>query len=194
MPVVLAIVLFVLVVSSLLFHFLSPWTFTEIATQWDLIDTTVDITFIVCGIVFVLVNLFTAYCVIKFRHRPGHKAHYEPESHKLEIWLTHLVVVVFVAFALYPELWVIATAFSAGTSPERSVVPMPQSFSLVHVKEFFSAPHIASQILSSLGVALATAFVGVAIALPAAYALSRFSFVGKELGVRAVRARRGTRA
>jgi arabinogalactan oligomer/maltooligosaccharide transport system permease protein len=105
---------------------------------------------------------------------------------KLEIWLTHLVVVVFVAFALYPVLWVIATAFSAGTSPERSVVPLPRGFSLVHVQEFFSAPHIASQILSSLGVALATAFVGVAIALPAAYALSRFSFVGKELGVRAV--------
>lgn len=88
MPVVLAIVLFLLVVGSLLFHFLSPWQFTEIASQWDLIDTTVDITFVVCGIVFVLVNLFTAYCVIKFRHRPGHKAHYEPESHKLEFWLT----------------------------------------------------------------------------------------------------------
>jgi cytochrome c oxidase subunit 2 len=88
MPVVLAIVIVLLVAGSLLFHFMSPWYFTEIASQWNLIDTTVDITFIVCGIVFVLVNLFTAYCVIKFRHRPGHKAHYEPESHKLEIWLT----------------------------------------------------------------------------------------------------------
>ena len=47
MPVVLAIVLILLVVGSLLFHFLSPWTFTELATQWSLIDTTVDITFIV---------------------------------------------------------------------------------------------------------------------------------------------------
>jgi cytochrome c oxidase subunit 2 len=88
MPVVLAIVIFLLVAGSLLFHFLSPWYFTEIATDWQWIDRTVDITFIVCGIVFVIVNLFTAYCVIKFRHRPGHRAHYEPESHKLEIWLT----------------------------------------------------------------------------------------------------------
>jgi len=103
MPVVLAVVLILLVVGSLVFHFLSPWTFTEIATQWSLIDTTVDITFIVCGIVFVLVNLFTAYCVIKFRHRPGHKAHYEPESHKLEIFLT-VFTSIGVALMLAPGL------------------------------------------------------------------------------------------
>ncbi|HUF73675.1 MAG TPA: c-type cytochrome [Gammaproteobacteria bacterium] len=88
MAVALAVVLVVLVVGSLVYHFLSPWYFTEIASNWDLIDLTVDITFWVCGFVFVAVNLFTAYCVVKFRHRPGHKAHYEPESHKLEIGLT----------------------------------------------------------------------------------------------------------
>lgn len=104
----------------------------------------------------------------------------------IEVVLTHLVVLVFVAFALYPVLWVISTAFSSGTAPERSVLPLPQGLSLIHVREFFSAPNIGSQIASSLGVALATAIVGVGIALPAAYALSRFSFVGKEAGVRAV--------
>jgi len=88
MAVALAVVLFLLVVGSLVFHFMSPWYFTEIASNWTLIDTTVDITFIVCGIVFVLINLFTAYCVVKFRHKPGHRAHYEPESTKLEVWLT----------------------------------------------------------------------------------------------------------
>ncbi|MDX1562960.1 MAG: cytochrome-c oxidase, partial [Gammaproteobacteria bacterium] len=82
----LAVVLFLLVIGSLIFHFASPWYFTPIASNWGLIDLTVDITFWVCGIVFVLITLFTAYCVLKFRHRPGHKAHYEPESHKLEIW------------------------------------------------------------------------------------------------------------
>ena len=88
MPIALAVVLFLLVIGSLIFHFASPWYFTPIASNWGLIDLTVDITFWVCGIVFVLINLFTAYCVLKFRHRPGHTAHYEPESHKLEIWLT----------------------------------------------------------------------------------------------------------
>jgi cytochrome c oxidase subunit 2 len=68
-----------------------------------MIDVTVDITFWVTGIVFVAVNLFTAYCLIKFRHRPGHKAHYEPESHKLEMVLT-VITSVGVAAMLAPGL------------------------------------------------------------------------------------------
>ncbi len=54
----LAVVLIVLVVGSLVFHFLSPWTFTPIASNWGMIDSTVDITVIVTGIVFVAVNLY----------------------------------------------------------------------------------------------------------------------------------------
>ena len=57
---VLAIALVLLVVGSLLFHFLSPWYFTPIASNWGMIDDTVTITFWVTGIVFVVVNLFMA--------------------------------------------------------------------------------------------------------------------------------------
>ena len=109
MPLALAVVLVILVVGSLVYHFASvywletPWYFTEIASNWQSIDDTVTITFWVCGIVFVLINLFTAYCVFKFRHRPGHKAHYEPESHKLEIILT-VFTTIGVAAMLTPGL------------------------------------------------------------------------------------------
>ena len=61
----LAVVLILLVVGSLVFHVLSPWTFTELASNWGMIDFTIDITFWVTGAVFVAVNLFMAYCVIK---------------------------------------------------------------------------------------------------------------------------------
>ena len=101
----LAVVIVLLVVGSLIFHFLSPWYFTPLASNWGTIDFTVDVTFWVCGIVFVAVNLFTAYCLIKFRHRKGHKAHYEPESHKLEGWLTGITSVG-VAAMLTPGLFV----------------------------------------------------------------------------------------
>jgi cytochrome c oxidase subunit II len=104
MPVVLAVVIILLVVGSVIFHFASPWYFTPIASDWGDIDFTVDITFWVTGIVFVLVNLFTAYCIIKFRHKPGHKAHYEPESHKLEIILT-VITGIGVAAMLAPGLF-----------------------------------------------------------------------------------------
>jgi cytochrome c oxidase subunit 2 len=101
----LAVVLILLVVGSLVFHVLSPWTFTELASNWGMIDFTIDITFWVTGAVFVAVNLFMAYCVIKFRYKEGAKATYEPENKKLETWLTGLTAVG-VAAMLTPGLFV----------------------------------------------------------------------------------------
>jgi cytochrome c oxidase subunit 2 len=101
----LAIVLIVLVVGSLIFHFLSPWTFTPIASNWGMIDNTVDITLVVTGVVFVAVNIFMAYAIIRYRHREGQKANYEPENKKLEVWLTVLTTIG-VAAMLTPGLFV----------------------------------------------------------------------------------------
>ena len=105
--VALAVVIVLLVIGSLIFHVASPWYFTPIASNWSTIDFTVDVTFWVCGIVFVAVNLFTAYCVWRFRARKGKagQAHYEPESKKLEIILT-VVTAVGVAAMLTPGLFV----------------------------------------------------------------------------------------
>jgi cytochrome c oxidase subunit 2 len=101
----LAVVLILLVVGSLVFHVLSPWTFTPLASNWGMIDFTIDITFWVTGAVFVAVNLFMAYCVIKFRYKEGARATYEPENKKLETWLTALTAVG-VAAMLTPGLFV----------------------------------------------------------------------------------------
>ncbi len=101
----LAIVLVVLVVGSVLFHFLSPWWFTPIASNWSTIDDTISITFWVTGIVFVAVNLFLAYCVVRYRHTKGKQAHYEPENKKLEWSLISLTAVGIIAM-LAPGLFV----------------------------------------------------------------------------------------
>ena len=87
---VLAIALVLLVVGSLLFHFLSPWYLTPIASNWTAIDDTISITFWVTGFVFVAVNMFMAYCVVRYRHKKGSRAEYEPENKKLEGWLIGL--------------------------------------------------------------------------------------------------------
>jgi cytochrome c oxidase subunit 2 len=94
-----------LVVITLLFHFLSPWWFTDIAADWSSIDLTVDITFIVTGIVYVILNAFLVWVIIRYRHREGLKAHYEPESKKLEWWLTVITTIGVIAL-LAPGLWV----------------------------------------------------------------------------------------
>jgi len=102
---VLAIVLVLLVAGSVLFHFLSPWYFTPIASNWTAIDTTVSITFWVTGFVFVAVNLFMAYCVLRYRQRKGSRADYEPENKKLEGWLVGLTALG-IAGMLAPGLFV----------------------------------------------------------------------------------------
>ena len=86
MPI--AIVVGVLIAASVLFHLLSPWYFTPIASNWASIDTAVDITFWVTGAVFVAVNSFMVYALVRYRQRKGSRAHYEPENAKLERRLT----------------------------------------------------------------------------------------------------------
>lgn len=103
----IAIALILLVVGSVAFHFLSPWWFTPIASNWSAIDFTIDITFWVTGFVFIAVNLFMAYAIIKYRHRgdENQRAHYEPENTKLEVWLT-VITAIGVAAMLAPGLYV----------------------------------------------------------------------------------------
>ena len=101
----IAIVLILLVVGSVLFQFLTPWYFTPIASNWGAIDDTIHLTFWVTGFVFVAVNLFMAYCLVRFRQRKGSRAAYEPENTKLEVWLVGLTAVG-VAAMLAPGLFV----------------------------------------------------------------------------------------
>ena len=115
MPI--AIVLILLVLGSLVFHFVSPWTFTPIASNWGAIDFTIDITLWVTGFVFVAVNLFMAYAIIRYRHREGIKADYEPENTKLEVWLT-VITTILVAALLAPGLIVWAKFV---TPPENAI-------------------------------------------------------------------------
>ena len=99
----LAYAVIVLAVGTVLFHFLSPWWFTPIASNWTMMDQTVNITFWVTGIVFIATTFFMAYCIWRFRHRKGIKAEYEPENKKLEWWLT-IVTTVGIAAMLAPGL------------------------------------------------------------------------------------------
>ena len=100
-----AFILVLVALGSVLFHFLSPWWWTPIASNWSYIDNTLIITFWITGVVFTAVVLFTAYCVFRFRHHEGIRVAYEPENKKLEWWLT-IVTGVGVAAMLAPGLFV----------------------------------------------------------------------------------------
>jgi cytochrome c oxidase subunit 2 len=97
--------LVLVVVGSVLFHILSPWWWTPIASNWDYIDNTINLTFWITGVVFIAVILFMSFCVLRFRHREGRRAAYEPESKRLEWWLT-VITAIGVVVMLTPGLFV----------------------------------------------------------------------------------------
>jgi cytochrome c oxidase subunit 2 len=83
-----AIVIAALVLFSIAFQLLTPWWLTPLESNWGSIDTALHITMWVCGFVFVALNLFLAFSIFRYRHRRGHRAHYNPESVTLERRLT----------------------------------------------------------------------------------------------------------
>ena len=62
----IGIAVFVLMVGSVLFHLFTPWYFTPIASNWTSIDNAVDVSFWVTGAVFVAINSFMVYSVIRY--------------------------------------------------------------------------------------------------------------------------------
>ena len=94
---VIALIILGLVVVTILFHLLSPWWLTPIASNWQSIDTTIEISFWVTGAVFIAVNLFLAWVVWRYRKHDNNKAHYEPENKSLESWLTIITTIGVVA-------------------------------------------------------------------------------------------------
>jgi arabinogalactan oligomer/maltooligosaccharide transport system permease protein len=107
--------------------------------------------------------------------------------------LSHALLLIAVAFALYPVLWVIALAFSGETIPTARAIPLPIAPTMEHLREVVlttktdpdgtSTWLFGQQLANSLLVSIATALVGVGVAIPVAYALARFDFVGKSGGL-----------
>ncbi len=103
--IVVSLALALIVLGTVLFHFLSEWWWTPIASNWGYVDDTIIVTFWITGAVFVAAILFMAYCAWRYRYREGRRAEYEPENTKLEVWLTGLTTVG-VAAMLAPGLFV----------------------------------------------------------------------------------------
>ncbi len=107
-----AYVLVVIVIGSVLFHFVSPWSATPLASNWQSMDDTLTITLAVTALFFVVINFFVAYTLLRYRHREGSRAAYEPENRKLERWLIGITSVG-IALLLAPGLLVYAKYVNA---------------------------------------------------------------------------------
>ena len=100
---IVAVILVLVTVGSVAFHFWTPWWWTEVASNWGNIDGTIILTFWVTGAVFVAVCLFMSYCVWKFQYKSDRKAEYKPENSKLE-WILTILTAAGVCALLAPGL------------------------------------------------------------------------------------------
>lgn len=95
-----------------------------------------------------------------------------------------------VAFSVYPLLWVIGLAVRpGGLGATTGVFPLGGEWTLDHFRALVGSEGVkrwlfATQAINSLVVSLTTAFLSVAIAVPAAYALARFRFLGARTAMR----------
>jgi len=103
----LALILVLIVVGALEFHYLSPWWLTPIASNWQQMDDALLLTFVITGVAFVVINLFVAYAVVTFKHQDGVRAAPTHTSARLEWWLVGATTVGIVAL-LAPGLAVYA--------------------------------------------------------------------------------------
>ena len=108
----LALALILITVGAVVFHFVSPWWLTPLASNWQQMDDALQITLVITAVAFVLINLFMAYAVIRFRHRDGVRASSEHGNRKLEWWLIGATSVGIVAM-LAPGLSVYAKLIDA---------------------------------------------------------------------------------
>jgi arabinogalactan oligomer/maltooligosaccharide transport system permease protein len=105
--------------------------------------------------------------------------------------LVHAGLCATAAAVLYPVLLVVKKAFEPGQSFALSPSPVPGEVTLDHFRSLFAATGSAGEplflryALNSALVALGTTVVGMALATTAAYALSRFRFRGRRLGLTA---------
>ena len=82
------IIFLLVIVGSILFHIFTPWYWTDIASNWGGMDSTITLTFWVGGGVFVAVCLIMVYCIFRYSHEAARRAEYKPEDKKLEKILT----------------------------------------------------------------------------------------------------------
>lgn len=111
------------------------------------------------------------------------------EPSKLRQFLVYLGMTVLTSVVLYPVMVVLKKAFEPGRNFALSPSPIPAEFTLEHFENLVTASNSNGDLLflryalNSTMVAVATTIIGLSLACTAAYALSRFRFAGRRMGL-----------
>jgi arabinogalactan oligomer/maltooligosaccharide transport system permease protein len=106
--------------------------------------------------------------------------------------LTHMALVVICLVVLYPAVWVVGLALSPTQGFTPGLWPLPAHPTLANFQELLGTTdkngHLLflRQIANSVLIAALTTAVGMLLSTTAAYAMSRFTFTGRKLGLTAL--------
>ena len=102
---------------------------------------------------------------------------------------THLVLVVTTLAVLYPVLWVLKMALTPSQAFSMDPMPFPTEVSLQNFREVIGTQAadgswlFGRQLLNSLFVSAVTSALGITLACTAGYAMSRWAFPGRDVGM-----------
>ncbi|MEN5277652.1 carbohydrate ABC transporter permease [Brucella sp. TWI432] len=98
------------------------------------------------------------------------------------ILTTDLPVACIVLFALAPFAWMVLTSLTPTEALSANGVSLsPSGWSLDNYERLFNKTQFYKNMLDSLVIAVGTVVLGLAVSVTAAYALSRFRFLGRKL-------------
>jgi arabinogalactan oligomer/maltooligosaccharide transport system permease protein len=102
---------------------------------------------------------------------------------------THLVLVVTTLAVLYPVLWVLKMALTPSQAFSMDPMPFPTEVSFQNFSEVIGTKAadgswlFGRQLLNSLFVSAVTSALGITLACTAGYAMSRWAFPGRDIGM-----------
>jgi multiple sugar transport system permease protein len=94
---------------------------------------------------------------------------------------TEIPILAFLAFAILPWFWMMLSSIRPARDLTRSPIALwPETLTLINYIELLQRTSFAENLRDSLIVAVGAVSLGLTLALPAAYAFSRFRFRGRQ--------------
>ncbi|MGY8524075.1 carbohydrate ABC transporter permease [Paracidovorax citrulli] len=100
------------------------------------------------------------------------------EGGKFGAWWRPVFLLVYLAFAILPIYWMLNMSFKTNEEIVSTLSLWPAEPTLAHYRTIFTDPSWYSGYINSLIYVLLNTAISVAVALPAAYAFSRYRFIG----------------
>lgn len=93
-------------------------------------------------------------------------------------WWRGLFLLIYLVFAILPIYWMLNMSFKPNQEIVSTLSLWPAHFTLEHYRTIFTDPSWYSGYINSLIYVLMNTVISVTVALPAAYAFSRYQFIG----------------